>query len=140
MSIEDRIARLESENRRLKIGALLGLLVMSAIFMMGQARPATRVEAESFVVRDRRGVEVASFGATYGPNSEAGGAWLAFYDYRPDGGRSIGTFFQGGSGQEGYLQLNADNGKRVVLMRTGYETVDPVISVTTPSGAQWSAP
>jgi hypothetical protein len=139
MSIEDRIARLERENRRLKVAALLVLLVLGSVFVLGQVSPPTRVEAESFAVRDRQGVERASFGATYGPNGEPG-AWLAFYDYRPDGGRSIGNFFQGGSGQEGYLQLNAEQGKRVVLMRTGYDGVDPVISIVTPSGANWSAP
>ena len=59
MSIEDRIARLERENRRLKVGALLGLLVIVAVFIMGQARPPRVLEAEAFVLRDSTGVRLA---------------------------------------------------------------------------------
>jgi hypothetical protein len=46
MSIEDRIARLERENRRLKVGALLAVLIIGGTFIMGQARPATSIGLE----------------------------------------------------------------------------------------------
>jgi hypothetical protein len=59
MSIEDRIARLERENRRLRVGALLGLLTVAAVLLLGQARPARVLEAEAFVLRDRAGVALA---------------------------------------------------------------------------------
>ena len=138
--MEARLARLERENRRLKLGGMAALAAIASIFLMAQTRPPARVvEAEVFVVKDRRGVELAQFGATYAPGSDVGGAWLAFHDYRPDGGSSTGTFFQGGAGQEPFLQLNADTGKRVIRLRTGYGDSSPQISISGPSG-DWNAP
>jgi hypothetical protein len=140
MSIEDRLAHLECENRRLKVAGLLVLVAAASVFLMGLARAPQRVEADTFVVRNRQGVITATLGAAYEANGEPAGAWLAFYDYKPDGGPAVGTFFQGGGGQEGFLQLNGDSGKRIVLLRTGYDDIDPTVSVTTPSGVRWSAP
>jgi len=139
MSVEERLVRLERENRRLKLIGLLVLAIIGSVFVMGQVRPPAVVEAQRFTVRDSRGIEVASLSAL-SANGEPAGAWLAFIDYKPDGGPSVGTFFQGGGGQEGLLQLNTGSGKRIVRLRTGYDDLDPSISVSTPSGVQWSAP
>ena len=68
MGIEERLVRLERENRRLKMVGLLVLVLAASVFLMGQTRTPQSIEAETFVVRDRRGVKLASFGATYGPN------------------------------------------------------------------------
>lgn len=59
MSIEDRIARLERENRRLKVAVLLVLAVIGSVFVMGQARPATAPPvSSSFTVVNTNGVDV----------------------------------------------------------------------------------
>lgn len=83
MSVEDRLARLERENRRLKLAGLLMLAVIGSVFMMGQVRPPTRYEAESFILRDRRGVTIAALGTSYEADSNVGRPILSFYE--PDG-------------------------------------------------------
>lgn len=62
MSLENRIARLEHENRRLKVGGLLAVLIIAATFIMGQARPATTLEAQRFNVVTPDGRTVATLG------------------------------------------------------------------------------
>src|SRR4051812_31626071 len=79
MNIEDRLARLERENRRLKLGAVLGLLVVASVFLMGQVRPS-QLEAESFVVKDNRGRIVAQLSATYSEDFRQSWAGLSFFD------------------------------------------------------------
>jgi hypothetical protein len=61
MSIEDRLARLERENRRLKIAGLLVLAVVGSVFAMGQARPATEMTAQRFVLTDSSGQRAGEF-------------------------------------------------------------------------------
>jgi hypothetical protein len=54
-----RLDRLERENRRLKLTVALGVLVLAAVALMGQAKsPAVSkvVEAEQFVLRDAGGL------------------------------------------------------------------------------------
>jgi len=53
-----RLQRLERQSRRLKWGAVAFAVVLGAGLLMGQARPnkvAKTIEAERFVLRDRRG-------------------------------------------------------------------------------------
>lgn len=88
MSIEGRLARLERANRRLKVGGLLGSLLVASVFAMGQARPPGRVETESVTILDRRGSRVGFFGVTYADGSDVGEPMLGFYD--SDG--AIGTY------------------------------------------------
>lgn len=56
----ERLTCLERENRRLKLGAMLFVVGISALAVMGQApapapSPPRTIEAESFIVRDRSG-------------------------------------------------------------------------------------
>jgi hypothetical protein len=140
MNVEERLARLERDNRRLKVAGLLIVSAIASVFIMGQVSTPAVIEAHRFTVRSVRGVEVASLSALSYADGESAGAWLAFHDYKPDGGQTSETFFRGGSGQEAFLQLNTENGTRVVRLRTGYDSIDPSISISTPSGVHWSAP
>lgn len=63
MSVEDRLAQLERENRRLKAAGLLVLIVAGAVFLMGQARPPQRVVASEFVLVNASGEVMAQLGA-----------------------------------------------------------------------------
>jgi len=54
-----RLDRLERENRRLKRAGVAALAVMATVFLMGQARPPTIVEAQQFIVRNADGARVA---------------------------------------------------------------------------------
>jgi hypothetical protein len=75
MSIEDRLARLERENRRLKVAGLLVLLATVSVFLMGQARPAQRIMAGSFAVTNTSGDVVAILGS----DGERGMPYLNLY-------------------------------------------------------------
>ena len=86
-SIEQRMTRLEGENRRLRIAVLLAILVPAAFLLMGQARYPKRIETEALVVRAPDGAVVAyisgdeNAGPTYGDGS------LTLY--RADGSLSL---------------------------------------------------
>ncbi len=62
-SVSERLARLEQQNRQLKIGFILVLLVVSAVGVMGQAGMGRQrvVEAERFVLLDAKGEERGYF-------------------------------------------------------------------------------
>src|SRR5262245_56049481 len=98
-AVVKRLERVERENRRWKLGTLFTLLALASLLLMGQARTPSTVEAENFVVKDRRGVAIAFFGAGYDPNSDRGTGMLGFYTYRPDGSASVGTFMSEGNGE-----------------------------------------
>ena len=58
MTLEERLAKLEKQNRWLKRGAAAGLVVLAAVLCMAQARPAPpALEASQFVLRDGQGRE-----------------------------------------------------------------------------------
>jgi hypothetical protein len=62
-TILERLEKLERHNRRLKRAGALALVVVSAVLLMGQAAPKSRiVEAEEFVVKDSSGKMRAVFG------------------------------------------------------------------------------
>jgi hypothetical protein len=61
VSIEERLARLERENRRLKVAGLLVLLMAASVFLMGQARPAQRITAQAFTLTDQGGAIIGEF-------------------------------------------------------------------------------
>jgi hypothetical protein len=55
-TVFDRLERLESQNRRLKTAGVLALVVVSALVLMAQVKPASRVvEASEFILRDPEG-------------------------------------------------------------------------------------
>ncbi len=55
-AIIERLERLERQNRHLKRCAVILLLVLSSVFLMGQAAPSSRtVEAQKFVLVDSGG-------------------------------------------------------------------------------------
>ena len=55
-TLEQRIERVERENRRLKIAALTALLGLGGAFSLGAAaNPPQKLEAETIVLRDAQG-------------------------------------------------------------------------------------
>lgn len=54
-----RLERVEGQNRRLKQLLLITLLLIGAVFLMGQTRSNRIVEAEKFVLKDAKGKERA---------------------------------------------------------------------------------
>lgn len=57
-----RLGRLERENRRLKLAGLLVLTLFASVFLMGQARPPTTIEAQEFVIVDTSGKSLGRLG------------------------------------------------------------------------------
>jgi hypothetical protein len=59
MNVEERLTRLERENRRLKIAGMLILLAAASVLMMGQVRPPSEVVAQRFTLVNGDGVRIA---------------------------------------------------------------------------------
>jgi hypothetical protein len=81
-TIEQRLGKLERENRLLKRGVCVVLLAITSAMLMGQGRPIRTVEADKFVLKDANGLTRAEMSI-----------WekeplLAFYDL--DGKRTLG--------------------------------------------------
>jgi hypothetical protein len=75
--MERRLARLERDNRRLKLGGGVLVVALTLLGLMGAGRPDVRhVEAESFIVKDATGRVRAVLGTT-DPYSAPG---LVMYD------------------------------------------------------------
>jgi hypothetical protein len=79
MDLEQRVVRLEQENRRLKIAGLLTLCVVAAVFVMGQAPPPRNIQAESLSIVDRSGRGVMVLTSAYAPGSDRGSPTLTMY-------------------------------------------------------------
>jgi hypothetical protein len=60
--LNERVKRLERENRRFKAFVLWAVAVLASIFLMGQARPANMIEAQRFVVVGVDGRTMAELG------------------------------------------------------------------------------
>src|SRR5689334_2274661 len=56
MSVEERLDRLERENRRLKVVGLILVMIFASVFVMGQARPVTYVGDMFTLARPAGGV------------------------------------------------------------------------------------
>jgi hypothetical protein len=80
MNVEERLARLERENRRLKVAGLLAVLAVASVILSGQTRVPQRIEAESFVVRNPYGQVVATLGTTQTPGPQQGYGELTLED------------------------------------------------------------
>ena len=64
-SLEQRLIRLERQNRNLKHAMVLVVVGIAAVFMMGQAQPdkiAKELEAENFILRGPKGAERGRLG------------------------------------------------------------------------------
>ena len=64
-SLEQRLIRLERQNRNLKHAVVLVVVGIAAVFMMGQAQPnkiAKKIEAENFILRGPNGAERGRLG------------------------------------------------------------------------------
>ena len=64
-SLEQRLIRMERQNRNLKHAVLLVVVGIAAVFMMGQAQPnkiAKKIEAENFILRGPNGAERGRLG------------------------------------------------------------------------------
>ncbi|HTM39315.1 MAG TPA: hypothetical protein VL177_00300 [Terriglobales bacterium] len=58
MTLEERLTKLEAENRRLKHGAAVCLVAVVAVLFMAQAKPTPQpAEASKFTLRDAQGRE-----------------------------------------------------------------------------------
>lgn len=58
MTLEERLTKLEAQNRRLKRGAAAGLVMVVALLCMAQARPSpAALDATQFTLRDAQGRE-----------------------------------------------------------------------------------
>src|SRR5215469_4828447 len=64
--IVSRLERIERENCNLKRAAVVAVLITSAIFLMGQAKPNRTIEAEEFVLKDSTGKRLALLANTFG--------------------------------------------------------------------------
>jgi hypothetical protein len=156
MSIEDRLARLERENRRLKLGGLLGLLVVASVFLMGQARPATTTAADTFtLLRPGGGISaifqtvnglplLSLFGGATDGNDRAN---VAVVD------RDIASVWVRGNGNRGSASIEASHdgkpaiylqdtsGRTRLLMTLSGSTQEPLILMMDQAGSViWSAP
>ena len=64
MSIEERLERLERQNKWMRRIGLLCIAVTAAVLLLGQAKPTRVLAAERFEVRDKQGrlrAELAMF-------------------------------------------------------------------------------
>jgi hypothetical protein len=69
-AILERVGKLEAQNRRLRWGSVAILALLSAVILMGQAAPSSRViEAERFILKDNDG-NVRGWMGTIGKGSE----------------------------------------------------------------------
>ena len=112
-ALNERLDRLERENRRFKVGALLVLIGIVAVGIMGQARAnAVRVvEAEKFVLRDSQGKERAEL-STLGDGSPS----LHFYGFYAGRRHAIVSLEADQASGTSGLQFNAANGKNRISL------------------------
>ena len=95
-ALADRVSRLETQNRRLKMAGLAIVTVASAWLLMGQARSSRIVEASEFRLTDAHGKTRARLAMGL-----AGGPTLTFFDTKDlpiagiDGGKEPSLFLTG---------------------------------------------
>jgi hypothetical protein len=80
-----RVDRLERQIRRLKRGALAGLLAVASLIAMGQARPNTGVEAQRFTLRDAKGAKRAELVLDSETPQSSPNPTLRFFDEKGNG-------------------------------------------------------
>jgi hypothetical protein len=134
-TLEDRVAKLERENRRWKRGAVLVLAVLSGLVLMGQTprpRVSDEVRTRSLVIVDQAGKERAALSAfKEGPRlslwDEAGNERVALYANKDEGHLSLRdqvgnerASLQGGK-DGAALFLQDEAGKEQVSLYAGKE-------------------
>jgi hypothetical protein len=91
-NLENRLRKLERQNRRLRLIVYSGLVAVAGGVLMAQTRPARTIEAERFVVRDGAGNVRAEFGlnddgmprlAMYQAAQDIESIWLGVQDAVP---------------------------------------------------------
>jgi hypothetical protein len=156
MSIEDRMARLEREHRRLKVAGLLMLLIVASAFLMGQSRMATSYVADSFTLnRPGGGVSglfwtgpgrptLTLFGSAADSEDRANMAVLerdiASVWVRGNGNSGAATLRASPDGQPS-IYLQDTSGRTRLLMTLSASTQEPLILMMDQGGTVvWSAP
>ncbi|MFQ5894499.1 MAG: hypothetical protein ACE5JJ_01585 [Nitrospinota bacterium] len=111
MTLEERLSRLERQNRRLKQVGALALALLGSILLMGQALPKSRtVEAEKLVLKDPKGRERARLWI------DKNGPRLTFYDEKGTSQDSIVVDLGASwTGEAGLFLYNRLRGTRVAL-------------------------
>ena len=95
-ALADRVSRLETQNRRLKMAGLAIVTLASALLLMGQARSGRIMEASEFRLIDANGKTRARLAM-----GVAGGPKLTFFDTKDlpiagiDGGKEPSLFLTG---------------------------------------------
>jgi hypothetical protein len=137
MTIEERLTRLERENRWLKRGMLIAGAVVASVFLMAQTRTPYPPMSSSFSVENQAGVLVGQFGVR-----QDGRAQRAFFE--PAGGNP-GPFRVLGVGPEygggGLLELGSypNEDRRLILSAPDIGT--PTIKAYDENGhLAWSVP
>ncbi|MFQ5929667.1 MAG: hypothetical protein ACE5MK_08200 [Acidobacteriota bacterium] len=118
--MEERLNRLERENRRLKEAGALTLAAIAVVVIMGQAMPSKVVEAEKFVVRDASGKVHAALGTV---NKRAVSLALIDKNGNPrvvlgvlsDGSPSL-SFYDKDMNRRAVLGLRADDSPDLALL------------------------
>jgi hypothetical protein len=124
-AVLERLERLERSNRRLKVSGLVVLLGLTAVGLMGQARPALQtVEAQEFVVKDAGGVVRARLGA-----SQSG----ASLNLAHEGGRA-NLVVSGARSQGAHLVVTDSAGRVKSLLLVNPESVGLYLSPVDASG------
>jgi len=111
-AIEERLEKLERQNRRMRLAGLGALLIAGAFVLMGQAsRPRTQtVRAKSFVLVDANGMTRARL------HMSAVGLVLSFYDAEGVSRAGLSVMSDGP-----VLALNDANGKPRVWLSVSSE-------------------
>jgi hypothetical protein len=79
MDVESRLSRLELENRRLKVGGVLALIVVVSLALMGQVSPGVttfdRIQARRIIIMNERGTPLITLsgGCTIEDSPNCGG-------------------------------------------------------------------
>ena len=95
-ALADRVSRLETQNRRLKMAGLAFVTLASALLLMGQTRSSRLMEASEFRLTDANGRTRARLAMGVG-----GGPTLTFFDTKDlpiagiDGGKEPSLFLTG---------------------------------------------
>jgi hypothetical protein len=102
-----RLERVERENRRLKRAIVLALVIVGAIFVMGQAQGTKTIDATQFNVRDPRGRVRGTFGTFEGLTQ------LTLYGPEgPQSGNPAASMISIGNGKQGpYVIFTDGKGK-----------------------------